>query len=201
MRSRLESPSRPLLKWAGGKRQLLPLLREWYPARFTRYVEPFLGSGAVFFAGFPIEAGILLRQMRAAGVTVPFLGGDALATRELVDAAGDAAEGAEALIPYDASKSPSARTLAARLAIGTDAAGAMLPLTYAAVEMWGEAAERSGDAGAAAVAAALQRSEFRTSLGPLRFDAAGDASLSSYVVVKWKTGAWGAPDDGKPSGN
>jgi DNA adenine methylase len=43
------SPLRPLLKWAGGKRQLLPTLRNFYPEKFTRYVEPFVGSGAVFF--------------------------------------------------------------------------------------------------------------------------------------------------------
>jgi DNA adenine methylase len=42
-------PVRPLLKWAGGKRQLLPELRRYYPNRFERYVEPFFGSGAVFF--------------------------------------------------------------------------------------------------------------------------------------------------------
>ena len=41
--------SRPLLKWAGGKRQLLPQLRRYYPAEFDRYIEPFTGSGAVFF--------------------------------------------------------------------------------------------------------------------------------------------------------
>ena len=40
---------RPLLKWVGGKRQLLPDLRRFHPAAFDRYVEPFLGSGAVFF--------------------------------------------------------------------------------------------------------------------------------------------------------
>ncbi len=40
---------RPLLKWAGGKRQLLPRLRPFYPLSFNRYVEPFFGSGAVFF--------------------------------------------------------------------------------------------------------------------------------------------------------
>ncbi len=44
-----DSPIRPLLKWAGGKRQLLPQLRRHYPSVFGRYIEPFFGSGAVFF--------------------------------------------------------------------------------------------------------------------------------------------------------
>jgi len=40
--------ARPILKWAGGKRQLLPAFRPYYPGDFSRYVEPFVGSGAVF---------------------------------------------------------------------------------------------------------------------------------------------------------
>jgi DNA adenine methylase len=40
---------RPLLKWVGGKRQLLPVLRRYYPEGFGGYFEPFVGSGAVFF--------------------------------------------------------------------------------------------------------------------------------------------------------
>ena len=40
---------RPFLKWAGGKRQLLPQFRRFYPDDFGTYHEPFLGSGAVFF--------------------------------------------------------------------------------------------------------------------------------------------------------
>ena len=43
------SQMRPLLKWVGGKRQLLPYLRRFSPPAFDRYIEPFLGSGAVFF--------------------------------------------------------------------------------------------------------------------------------------------------------
>lgn len=39
---------RPVLKWAGGKRQLLPELLPFYPEPFARYVEPIVGSGAVF---------------------------------------------------------------------------------------------------------------------------------------------------------
>ena len=45
----ISAPARPLLKWAGGKRQLLPVLRPYYPSDFDRYIEPFVGSGAVFF--------------------------------------------------------------------------------------------------------------------------------------------------------
>src|SRR5688500_7415916 len=44
-----DDPIRPLLKWVGGKRQLLPQLRGYYPPSFNRYIEPFVGSGAVFF--------------------------------------------------------------------------------------------------------------------------------------------------------
>jgi DNA adenine methylase len=39
----------PLLKFAGGKRQLLAEIREHVPATFNRYLEPFVGGGAVFF--------------------------------------------------------------------------------------------------------------------------------------------------------
>ncbi len=43
------STIRPFLKWAGGKRQLLPQLARFHPQRFGAYCEPFLGSGALFF--------------------------------------------------------------------------------------------------------------------------------------------------------
>ena len=49
MRASTPTVVRPLLKWAGGKRQLLPVLAEHYPPTFSRYIEPFMGSAAVFF--------------------------------------------------------------------------------------------------------------------------------------------------------
>lgn len=40
---------RPFLKWAGGKRRLLPEIREYIPESYNLYFEPFLGAGAVLF--------------------------------------------------------------------------------------------------------------------------------------------------------
>jgi DNA adenine methylase len=43
--------AKPFVKWAGGKTQLLTQLADFYPPKGSvdRYIEPFLGSGAVFF--------------------------------------------------------------------------------------------------------------------------------------------------------
>ena len=43
-----DSP-KPFVKWAGGKRQLLPIISNHIPDKFDRYFEPFLGGGAVLF--------------------------------------------------------------------------------------------------------------------------------------------------------
>lgn len=46
----------PFLKWAGGKRWFVSRYLEVIPSSFGRYIEPFLGSGALFFALQPAEA-------------------------------------------------------------------------------------------------------------------------------------------------
>ncbi len=57
----------PVLKWAGGKTQLLPEIKKQYPQelkqnKITTYIEPFFGGGAVFFyiySNFKIEKAYL----------------------------------------------------------------------------------------------------------------------------------------------
>jgi DNA adenine methylase len=39
----------PFLRWAGSKRQLLPILSEYWRPQHRRYVEPFAGSACLFF--------------------------------------------------------------------------------------------------------------------------------------------------------
>ncbi|MBJ03829.1 MAG: hypothetical protein CMB65_03945 [Euryarchaeota archaeon] len=51
-RTHHENVAKPFLKWAGGKRQLLPEIQARLPAdidQCTTYVEPFVGAGAVLF--------------------------------------------------------------------------------------------------------------------------------------------------------
>lgn len=46
----------PVVKWVGGKRQLLEDILPLLPKRITYYCEPFLGGGAVLFAVQPKKA-------------------------------------------------------------------------------------------------------------------------------------------------
>ena len=41
--------AKPILKWAGGKTQMLGDLLPKVPTSYGRYIEPFFGGGAMFF--------------------------------------------------------------------------------------------------------------------------------------------------------
>ena len=51
-----EAKAAPFVKWAGGKRQLLPQIKERLPEQFNNYYEPFVGGGAVIFELLPENA-------------------------------------------------------------------------------------------------------------------------------------------------
>src|SRR5689334_2682393 len=59
----IEAPLAPFLKWAGGKRWFAGRWLHMVPEQYGRYIEPFLGSGAMFFALRPTRA--LLSDLNA----------------------------------------------------------------------------------------------------------------------------------------
>lgn len=46
----------PIFRWAGSKRKILPVLASYWKPTFSRYVEPFAGSSALFFRLQPSHA-------------------------------------------------------------------------------------------------------------------------------------------------
>jgi len=48
--------AQPFLKWAGGKRQLIPIIKKYVPRKYTQYYEPFIGAGAVLFSLQPAKS-------------------------------------------------------------------------------------------------------------------------------------------------
>ena len=49
----LHTQPHPFLKWAGGKRQLIPQMNIFFPKNYNRYIEHFIGGGAIFFHLLP----------------------------------------------------------------------------------------------------------------------------------------------------
>lgn len=47
---------RPIIKWVGGKSQLVDTIKELLPENYNKYYEPFLGGGAVLLELNPKEA-------------------------------------------------------------------------------------------------------------------------------------------------
>lgn len=41
---------KPFLKWAGGKTQMISDLLKYVPEKFNKYIEPFIGGGALYFS-------------------------------------------------------------------------------------------------------------------------------------------------------
>lgn len=46
----------PVLKWAGGKTQILEQIKENMPSEYNNYYEPFIGGGAVLLNVSPLQA-------------------------------------------------------------------------------------------------------------------------------------------------
>lgn len=52
----IQQSTQPFLRWAGSKRQLIPVLSRYWDREYSRYVEPFAGSASLFFSLSPSRA-------------------------------------------------------------------------------------------------------------------------------------------------
>jgi branched-chain amino acid transport system substrate-binding protein len=139
----------------------------------------------VYDGGYHQEAGLIVRQMRDQGVKTILMAGDALADREFASIAGPAAEGVLFTFGPDPRKHAAGAAIAKEFtAKGIDPEGYTL-YTYAAFQVWAQAAAKAGTVDPQKVAAAIHTGSWDTVLGPLSFDAKGDITAIGWAVYRW----------------
>ncbi len=178
---------------AAGKREAFTEEYDQGQRDFTALVERLQAAniGVVYIGGYPAEAGLIAHQIRAIGLDTVIMGPDTLVTNDYRDAAGDAAEGTLVTFAPDARQNPGAAdVVAAFRARGVEPEGYVLP-SYAAVQVWAEAAKAAGSNSYDAVVKAMDGGEFTTVIGKLSFDAKGDMSLPGFVLYEWHDGRLG----------
>ena len=177
---------------AGGKEALYtpytPKEKD-YSALVSRLKQA--GITVIYVGGYHTEAGLIIRQAKEQGMKATLVSGDALVTSEFWQIAGDAGEGTLMTFSPDPRLNKAASAVVAGFkAKNIDPEGYVL-YTYAAVQIWAEAAKKIGSADPKKVAAALKATgNWPSVLGPMSFDKKGDPMGAGYVLYIWKKGAY-----------
>ena len=146
----------------------------------------------VFFGGYHTEAGLIVRQMRDAGLTALFISDDDMMTREFWAITGAAGEGAMMSFNPDPRLRPEAADAVRRIrAQGFEPEGLTL-YTYAAVQALAAAVEKAGAFDGMKTSAALHQGKYATVVGDLAFDAKGDVTNPDYILYQWSKGDYAA---------
>src|ERR1700733_8285742 len=149
------------------------------------------GVTVIYVGGYHTEAGLIIRQAKEQGMKATMVGGDALVTNEFWQISGDAGAGTMMTFPPDPRLMKSAADVVKEFkAKNVDPEGYVL-YTYAAIQVWAEAAKKVGSTDPKKVAAALKATgDWPTVLGPISFDKKGDTTGGGYVFYEWKNGAY-----------
>jgi branched-chain amino acid transport system substrate-binding protein len=139
----------------------------------------------VYVGGYHQEAGLILRQMRDQGLQTVLMAGDAMNDKEFASITGPAAEGTLFTFGPDPRNKPTAKAIVEKFkAKNIDPEGYTL-YTYAAMQVWSQAAAKAGTTDAKKVMDTIKAGEWDTVLGKMAFDAKGDIKAIDYVVYKW----------------
>jgi branched-chain amino acid transport system substrate-binding protein len=152
------------------------------------------GVTHVALMAFTIEGALVAADLVKAIADVKIIGPDQLGTHDFGALAGAAAaERVRILLPASetlyVTRYSGARALAQRMAASGVVATREALETAAAIQAWAQAASSAGDLSLAPVAEQLKTARV-TLLGPLSFDAKGDASLPYWTLHHWRDGGF-----------
>jgi branched-chain amino acid transport system substrate-binding protein len=144
----------------------------------------------LFIGGYHTEIGLMARLARDRGYSVQLVAGNSMGTEEFRLIAGPAAEGMLFTDPADPRRRAEAAPVVNRFrASGFEPEGYTLH-AYAAVQVWAQAAEKSGSLEIQAMIASLRKHQFDTVLGSIDFDEKGDLTVQNAVLYVWRGGEY-----------
>jgi branched-chain amino acid transport system substrate-binding protein len=144
----------------------------------------------VFFGGVYSEGGLLAKQFRAVGVTIPFMGGDGIMSDEFLKIAGPASEGAFATFGPDTKGSPAAMGFNDNYKKKYGEPGVYSVYAYDAANILLQSLQKSGISDKKKLIENIKSIDYNGALGHVQFDAKGDVKVSPYVVWKVENGAY-----------
>jgi branched-chain amino acid transport system substrate-binding protein len=148
------------------------------------------GIDVLYYAGYPVEAGSIVRQMKEQGLATVMVSGDAVVSRDFWAITGAAGEGTLMTFSPDPTHDPKNVGVVDRLKKAGRLTDGYPLFAYAAVQAWAEAATKAGSADARKVANQLHALTFDTARGPVKFDAKGDVQGNNYVLYRWHDGSY-----------
>lgn len=148
------------------------------------------GIEVVYIGGYHTEAGLIARQMKDQGMSALLVSGDALVSNEFWSITGAAGEGTMMTFGPDPRNKAEAKTIVEKFRkTGYEPEGYTL-YTYAAVQIWAEAAKKAGSTDPEKVAAAMRQGQYSSVMGNIGFDKKGDVTSPAYVWYKWSNGQY-----------
>jgi len=138
-----------------------------------------VSADLVMFSGIYVQAGKLVKSLRAYGVECPFVTGDGAFSERMIEGVTEANENIFVSCSYQP-----------RLKIGNfDSADPFFQAGYSAANLLLSAIEKAGTAAPGIVADTLYNSAFPSLAGnPIRFDSKGDCSSALYSVYRIRNG-------------
>jgi branched-chain amino acid transport system substrate-binding protein len=147
----------------------------------------------IYFACEASDAGRIVAGLKLADVKAALFGADSLLIDLYWEKARAAGENTHVTFASDPQAAHDTKSAMARLrAAGFDSSGATLP-SYAAVQLFAAAAQKTDAKNGRAIADYLRSGKpIPTAIGSLSFDTKGDVQLPRFVWYKWSNGKYAA---------
>ncbi len=144
----------------------------------------------LYIAAAATDAGCLTAQAQAAALPLKRYGPDTLLADQFWEASGPAGEGTLVSFPSDPTLSRPAKALAADMKLLGEAPDGPALASYAASQLYFSAAGGRSHSGLGIAAALKSGDSFETILGPMSFDAKGDAQALRFSWFSWNNGVY-----------